>query len=66
MLNAPFPQNPTDVSVHFMPDGDIEVELTEGYPEPKLRLENFDDGHRRKEGNLIYDEQTANCQSKIE
>lgn len=66
MLNAPFPQNPTDVSVHFMPDGDIEVDLTEGYPEPKLRLEDFDDGHRKKEGNLIYDEQTANCQSKIE
>lgn len=61
MLKAPFPEKPTDVAVHFMPDGNIEVELTEGYPELKLRLENYDDGHRRKEGNTVHDEQTAEC-----
>lgn len=66
MLEAPFPEKPTDVAVHFMPDGNIEVALTEGYPELKLRLENYDDGHRRKEGNAIHDEQTADCHSKLE
>lgn len=64
MLNAPFPQSPTDVSVHFMPDGNIEVELTQGYPDVKLSLQRHDAGHRKKEGNVIYDEQTANCVSK--
>lgn len=66
MLKAPFPQNPTDVSVHFMPNGDIEVELTEGYPDVKLSLQRYDVGHRKQEGNVIHDEQTTDCQSKIE
>jgi hypothetical protein len=61
MLKSPFPNNPTDVGVHFMPNGDIEVELAEGFPELKLHLENYDEGHRKKEGNIVYDEKTANC-----
>jgi Protein of unknown function (DUF3304) len=61
MLNGPVPSNPTAIGVHFMPDGDIQLELSEGYPEVKLKLNNFDDGHRKETGNVIHDEETASC-----
>lgn len=61
MLEAPFPEKPTDVSVHFMPDGDIKVEFTEGQPNLKLSLNRFDPGHRKETNNTVLDEQTAEC-----
>ena len=61
MLNGPVPDHPTAFGVHFMPDGDIQVEITKGYPDLKLRLKNFDDGHRHETGNVIHDEEVARC-----
>jgi Protein of unknown function (DUF3304) len=61
MLNGPVPANPTAIGVHFMPDGDIQVELSEGYPKVKLKLTNFDDGRRKEAGNVIHDEERASC-----
>jgi Protein of unknown function (DUF3304) len=60
-LKGPIPDKPTAFGVHFMPDGDIQVEITVGYPKLKLRLENFDGGRRHESGNMIHDEETARC-----
>jgi Protein of unknown function (DUF3304) len=61
MLNGPVPANPTAIGVHFMPDGDIQIELTEGEADPKLKLQSFDAGRRKEIGNVIHDEETASC-----
>lgn len=61
MLNGPVPANPTAIGVHFMPDGDVQLEITAGYPKLKLKLSAFDDGHRHKSGNEVHDEKTASC-----
>lgn len=61
LLTSPVPANPTAIGVHFMPDGSIQVELSEGYPDVKLKLESFDDGRRKETGNVIHDEETASC-----
>jgi hypothetical protein len=60
-LTGPVPDKPTALGVHFMPGGDIQVEITRGYPKLKLQLQNFDDGRRHESGNVIHDEQTARC-----
>ena len=60
-LTGPIPANPTAFGVHFMPDGEIQVEVTQGEADPKLRLERFNAGHRKAEGNVIHDEQKAVC-----
>jgi hypothetical protein len=60
MLKGPIPSHPTALGVHFMPDGDIEVEVTDGEADPKLRLERFDRGHRHPSGNVVHDE-SAEC-----
>lgn len=61
LLKGPIPDRPTAFGVHFMPDGDIEVEITVGYPKLKLRLENFDGGRRKESGNVVHDEESARC-----
>ena len=61
MLNGPVPANPTAIGVHFMPDGDVQLEITAGYPKLKLKLNIFDDGHRHEFGNEVHDEKTASC-----
>jgi Protein of unknown function (DUF3304) len=61
MLTGPVPANPTAIGVHFMPDGDIQIELTEGEADPKLKLNRFDAGRRKEIGNVIHDEETASC-----
>lgn len=63
MFNGPVPAKPTAIGVHFMPDGDIQIELSEGYPKLKLRLENYSDGQRKPTGNVIHDEKTASCRN---
>lgn len=60
-LNGPVPDRPTALGVHFMPDGDIQVEMTRGEADPKLKLERFSAGKRKESGNVIYDEQVARC-----
>lgn len=64
MLKGPVPEHPTALGVHFMPDGDIQLEVTSGYPHLKLRLKNFDDGHRYASGNVIHDEEVARCKDE--
>ena len=61
MLAEPVPANPKAIGVHFMPDGDIQIELSEDYPEVKLKLTSFNHGRRKEGGNVIHDEQTASC-----
>jgi Protein of unknown function (DUF3304) len=65
MLTGPVPANPTAIGVHFMPNGDIQVELTEGEADPKLRLASFDHGRRKETGNAIHDEETASCKDGL-
>lgn len=36
MLTGPVPDHPTAIGVHFMPDGDVQVQLSEGEEWPKL------------------------------
>lgn len=61
MLTGPVPAKPTAIGVHFMPDGDIQIELSEDYPEVKLKLESVGPGFRKPTGNVIHDEKTASC-----
>ncbi|QAT84670.1 hypothetical protein EJ065_3103 [Corallococcus coralloides] len=53
--------NPRHLGVHFLPDGHIEVEVTEGYPDLKLKLDRVDAGRRKPTGNSVQDEQSARC-----
>ncbi|ATB29600.1 hypothetical protein MEBOL_003055 [Melittangium boletus DSM 14713] len=63
MITGPVPPNPENFAVHFFPDGHIEIELTEGYPELKLRLERFSATQRKESGNVVLDEQVARCKN---
>jgi len=56
------PRNPRHLGVHFFPDGHIEAEITEEDPPLRLKLETFNNGQRKKTGNVVADEQTARCQ----
>jgi hypothetical protein len=47
--------------VHFFPDVRIEAEITENYPELKLKLQDYNEGQRKESGNTVADEQTARC-----
>ncbi|RKG96035.1 DUF3304 domain-containing protein [Corallococcus carmarthensis] len=53
--------NPQHLGVHFFPDGHIEAEVTEGYPDLKLKLDRVDVGRRKAAGNSVQDEQSARC-----
>ncbi|MHA7630287.1 DUF3304 domain-containing protein [Corallococcus sp. M7] len=53
--------NPRHLGVHFFPDGHIEAEVTEGYPDLKLKLDRVDAGRRKPTGNSVQDEQSARC-----
>ena len=61
-VKGPVPANPRHLGVHFFPDGHIEAEVTEDFPEPKLRLERVSPSERKKTGNTVSDEQVARCQ----
>ena len=61
LVMGPIPANPRHLGVHFFPDGRIEAEITENYPELKLRLEDFNEAERKASGNTVVDEQTARC-----
>ncbi|WP_257462026.1 DUF3304 domain-containing protein [Archangium lipolyticum] len=62
LITDPVPASPEYLAVHFFPDGRIEGEITEEYPEVKLKLRSVDDGKRKASGNNVADEQTARCQ----
>ena len=61
MLKGPVPANPTAIGVHFMPDGDVQLEITAGYPKLKLRLDIFDDGHRHASDNVAHEDKAESC-----
>ena len=61
MLKGPVPANPTAIGVHFMPDGDVQLEITAGYPDVKLKLNRFQPGLRNETSNVIHDEASASC-----
>ncbi len=61
VLKGPIPPEPQHLGIHFYPDGHIEAELSETYPQVRLKLEAYDDGQRKKSGNTVADEQTARC-----
>ncbi|MFY0526730.1 DUF3304 domain-containing protein [Archangium gephyra] len=61
LLTGPVPANPRHLGVHFFPDGHIEAEITEDYPELKLKLQDYNDEQRKASGNAVADEQTARC-----
>ncbi|WP_257461086.1 DUF3304 domain-containing protein [Archangium lipolyticum] len=64
LLTGPAPSNPRHLGVHFFPDGHIEAEVTEDYPDLKLRMERVDTARRKPSGNTVADEQTARCQNE--
>ncbi|MFY0578109.1 hypothetical protein ACN28S_30715 [Cystobacter fuscus] len=47
--------------MHFFPDGHIEAELSEDYPQLRLVLERFNNGQRKQFGNVVADERNARC-----
>jgi len=61
VLQGPVPANPRHLGVHFFPDGHIEAEITEDYPDLKLKLERTSAGERKSSGNMVQDERTARC-----
>jgi Protein of unknown function (DUF3304) len=61
MFNGPVPASATAIGVHFMPDGDIQIEMSEGYPDLRLSLDSHSPAQRKATGNVIHDERTANC-----
>ena len=61
MITGPVPAHPEYIVVHFFQDGRIEVELTEGFPVAKLRLDRFSPVKRKESGNSVLDEQIATC-----
>jgi Protein of unknown function (DUF3304) len=61
MFNGPVPANATAIGVHFMPDGDIQIEMSEGLADPKLQLERHSRGERHTVGNVIHEDRTATC-----
>jgi hypothetical protein len=65
MITGPVPAHPQHIVVEFFQDGRIEVELTEDFPEVKLRLERFSRIERKKSGNSVLDEQIARCRDGI-
>jgi len=62
-LRGPVPDKPTALGVHFMPDGDIRVEITQGEADPKLKLGRFSASQRKETGNVVHDEETARCRN---
>ena len=60
-LTGPIPADPTDLGVHFMPDGNIVVQAFHFFPDMKLSLKRFDGAKRRESGNIIHDEEVATC-----
>jgi hypothetical protein len=60
-IRQPVPANPRHLGVHFFPDGHIEAELTEDFPDVKLELEHHDLGQRKASGNTHNDERMSRC-----
>ena len=65
MLTGPVPANPRAIGVHFMPDGDIQVELIEAHPTLRLKLKRFNGDHRNETANVIHDEKTGSCKDGV-
>ena len=60
-FKGPVPSRPSALGVHFMPDGDIEIEITKQMGELKLSLQRFSPGKRKEAGNVVYDDKFASC-----
>jgi hypothetical protein len=61
-FKGPVPPSPRHLGIHFYPDGHIEAEITQDYPEVRLSLERFNTAKRKASGNTVADEQVARCQ----
>lgn len=61
LIYDPIPASPMHLGVHFFPDGHIEAEITENFPELKLQLDSVSPGKRKESGNTVADEQTSRC-----
>jgi hypothetical protein len=61
-VKGPIPAKPERFEVHFMPDGKIEIEVTEESSPPKLKLDRFHEGQRHEVGNIVHDEGVGRCQ----
>ena len=60
-MTGPLPDNPTDLGVHFMPDGNIIVQASHFFPDMKLALKHFSRIQRNATENVIHDEEVATC-----
>lgn len=58
---GPIPTNPTDLNVHFMPSGEIEIDITNGPSNPKLHLTRFSPAFRNSSQNIINNPDKAVC-----
>lgn len=59
--SGPIPQNPTDLNVHFMPDGRIEIDITNGHGNLKMHLPRFSTAYRNSSQNVIHNPEKAVC-----
>lgn len=62
LVTGPVPASPEYLAVHFYPDGRIEAQITEGYPQVKLKLDRVNRSMRKASGNTVADERSARCQ----
>ncbi|WP_297575274.1 hypothetical protein, partial [uncultured Deefgea sp.] len=62
MLSGPIPAKPENLNVHFYQDGHVEIDVTDDYVEPRLKLERFNEAQRHENGNVVNDEKFARCQ----
>jgi hypothetical protein len=60
-ITGPVPARPQNLGIHFFPDGHIEAELAEDYPEVKLALARASPEARKASGNTVADEHLSRC-----
>lgn len=58
---GPIPKNPKYLNVHFMPRGEIEIEITNGFSNLKIKLPRFSPAYRNSSQNIIRNPEEATC-----
>jgi Protein of unknown function (DUF3304) len=61
LLSGPMPAKPNDFEVHFYPEGTIQVAITDGASESRLKLERFNYAQRKASGNINNDSKFSEC-----
>jgi hypothetical protein len=62
-LKGPIPANPNYLNVHFYQDGHIEIDVSEDYVAPRIKVDRFNYAYRYESGNVNNDEKMSRCQN---